>query len=262
MSINLNQVFVRYPDPKDAAELLSDFQKKKLPGHSFVVARAGEGWLAVVGGDNTVPPEVAPLLSRALEAQAVWFGLAGNTLAYRLLRYELGREVERALEPEEIFTPEGPLLLPAYKDVEDELFRKLRGYGIPREYIYPFVEELGVSGGTAGEPDAAAARKGGVELFQHRAPRRHEEGARTLFDLYKEGDQRVYETLTLQGSYEESRAARLLRTLAAICRRRTLPEGWAVRFQVASPKEPATAAQVLELHAKGKHPFEMEEAAA
>ncbi|HEX7896981.1 MAG TPA: hypothetical protein VF950_04440 [Planctomycetota bacterium] len=262
MSINLNQIFVRYPDPKDAAELLADFQKKKMPGHSFVVARAGEGWLAVVGGDNTVPPDVAPLLSRALEAQAVWFGLAGNTLAYRLLRYDLGREVERALEPQEIFTPEGPLILPAYKDVEDDLYRKLRSYGIPREYIYLFVEELGVSGGTAGEPDAAAARPGGLELFRHRVPRRGTDGVRTLFDLYKEGDQRVYESLTLHGGYEESRALQLMRTLAGICRRRTLPGDWKVRFQVGSPKEPATAAQVLELHAKGRHPFEMEAAAA
>ena len=262
MSINLNQIFVRYPDPKDAAELLADFQKKKMPGHSFVVARAGDGWLAVVGGDNTLPPEAAPLLSRALEAQAIWFGLAGNTLAYRLLRYDLGREVERLMEPPEIFTPEGPHIMPAYKDVEDELYRKLRSYGIPREYIYLFVEELGVSGGTAGEPDAAAARPGGVETFRHRVPRRGEDGVRTLFDLYKEGDQRVYETLTLHGAYEEKRAAGLLRTLAGICRRRSLPNDWTVRFQVGSPKEPATAAQVLALHAKGSHTFEMEEAAA
>lgn len=260
MSINLNQIFVRYPDPKDAAELLADFQKKKAPSQSFVVAKAGGGWLAVLGGDNTLPPEIAPLLSRALEAQAVWFGLAGNTLAYRLLRYDLGREVERLMEPGEIFTPEGPRILPMYKDVEDELYKKLRALGIPKEYVYLFVEELGVSGGTAGEPDAAAARPGGLETFRHRVPRRGAEGVRTLFDLYKEGDQRVYETLTLHGSYEETRAAGLLRTLGSICRRRSLPGGWSVRFQVGSPKDPTTAAQVLALHAKGKHAFEMEAA--
>lgn len=258
MSINLNQVFVRYPDPKDAAELLADFQTKKAATTNFIVAKAGEGWLAVVGGDNTLPPEIAPLLSRALEAHALWFGLAGTTLAYRLIRYELGREVEHVMEPPEIFSPEEPSKLPAYKDVEEELHRKLRGYGIPREYIYMFVEELGVSGGTAGAPDAAAARSGSVELFRHRAPKRREDGARTLFDLYKEGDQRVYETLTLRGGYDEGRASGLLRTLAAICRRRALPEGWAVRFQVASPKDPSTALRVLELHRRGKHPFEME----
>lgn len=258
MSINLNQIFVRYPDPKDAGDLLADFQSKKPETPNLIVAKAGESWLAVVGGENTLPPEIAPLLSRALEAHAVWFGLAGNTLAYRLIRYEHGREVEHVMEPPEIFSPEEPAKMPAYKDVEDELHRKLRGYGIPREYIYLFVEELGVSGGTAGTPDAAAARAGTVELFRHRVPKRREEGARTLFDLYKEGDQRVYETLTLRGGYDEARAAGLLRVLAAICRRRAPPEGWAVRFQVSSPKEPSTALKVLEFHRRGKHPFEME----
>lgn len=260
MSINLNQIFVRYPDPKDAAELLADYQKKKMPQQSFVVAKAGGGWLAVVGGDNTLPPEAGQILSRALEAQAVWFGLAGNTLAYRLQRFDLGREVERAMEPEEIFTPDGPKVLPLYKDVENELHKKLRGLGIPKEYIYLFVEELGVSGGTAGEPDAAAARPGGLEIFRHRVPRRGDDGVRTLFDLYKEGEQRVFESLTLHGGYEETRANALLRTLEGICRRRSLPGGWAVRFQVGSPKDPTTSARVLELFAKGKHGFEMEAA--
>lgn len=257
MSLNLNQVFVRYPDPKDAAELLLDFHRRKGPSLSFVVARAGGGWLAVLGADNTLPQEIGPLLSRALEAQALWYGLAGSSLAYRLLRWEHGREVERTLEPAELFTPDGPLLLPAYKDVEVELHKRLLAMGIPSDYVYLFAEEVGVAGGDPGTPDAAAVRNGGVELFRHRVPRRGDPGVRTLFDVFQEGEQKVYEHLTLHGEYEEGRAKELLRTLQSICRRRSLPPDWTVRFQAESPKLPATAEKLLALHAAGRHPFEM-----
>ena len=257
MSLNLNQIFVRYPDPKDAAELLLEVQKRKKPAQTFVVAKTGGPWLAVLGGDNTLPQDVAPLLSRALEAQALWFGLAGNTLAYRLIRYEHGKEVERLLEPAELFTPDGPLLLPAYKDVELLLHKKLRALGIPAEYVYLFAEEVGVAGGDPGTPDAAALRQGTVELFRHRVPRRGEDGVRTLFDLHKEGDQRVFESLALHGEWDEERGKSLLKTLAGICRRRSLPPDWTVRFLLSAPKTPDTAVRLLQLYAAGKHPFEM-----
>jgi hypothetical protein len=257
MSINLNQIFVRYPDPKDAAEILLDYQRRILPTQTFMVVHTGSPWLAVIGGDNTLPQEVAPLLSRALEAQTIWFGLAGHALAYRMIRHDLGREVERVLEPAEYFTPDGPLILPAYKDVESDLYRRLRGLAVPPEYVYLFAEEVGVSGGDPGTPDAAAVRRGTAEPFRHRVPRRGDDGVRTLFDLHKEGDQRVYETLEVLGEWDEERGRELLQTLGAICARRSLPPGWAVRFQLSSPKSPDTAVELLRLHAKGRHAFEM-----
>ncbi len=253
MSLNLNQIFVRYPDPKDAAELLRDARREE----AFVVAKTGGPWLAVLGGGNTLAQELAPLLSRALEAQALWFGLAGHTLAYRLVRYELGKEVERIAEPAELFTPDGPLILPVYKDVERELHQKLRALGVPADYVYLFAEEVGAAGGAAGEPDAATVRQGAMEAFRHRVPRRGEDGVRTQFDLHKEGEQRVYESLTLHGGWDEERGRGLLRTLAAIRRRRAVPPDWTLRFLLSSPKAPDTALQLLKLHAAGKHDFEM-----
>ena len=253
MSLNLNQIFVRYPDPKDAAELLLASGRSE----PLVVTRTGGPWLAVLGGDNTLPQELAPLLSRALEAQALWFGLAGDTLAYRLVRYELGKEAERIAEPAELFQPDGPLILPAYKDVELELHRKLLAFGIPAAYVYLFAEEVGVAGGDPGTPDAAALRKGSVETFRHRVPKRLEEGVRTQFDLYKDGEQTVYESLTLRGEWDEERGRGLLRTLAGICRRRALPPDWTVRFLLSAPKAADTAAQLRRLHAAGNHPFEL-----
>ena len=257
MSLNLNQIFVRYPDPKDAAEILLDYQRRILPTQTFLVAHTGSPWLAVIGGDNTLPQEVAPLLSRALEAQTVWFGLAGHSLAYRLVRHDLGREVERVLEPAEFFTPDGPLILPAYKDVESELHRRLRARGVPPDYVYLFAEEVGASGGDPGPPDAAAVRRGTAEPFRHRVPRRDDDGVRTQFDLHQEGDQRVCETLTLQGEWDEERGRALLQTLEGICARRSLPPGWAVRFELSAPRSPDTAVQLLRLHAKARHSFEM-----
>src|SRR5204863_245164 len=80
---------------------------------------------------NAPSPATARHLSRALEGTSLWFGLAGNALAYRLIRYDLGREVEKVLEPPEIFQQDGARQMPAYRDVEAELYGKLRGLGIP-----------------------------------------------------------------------------------------------------------------------------------
>src|SRR5262249_35574598 len=156
-------------------------------------------------------------LSRALEGGAIWFGLAGNTLAYRLIRYELGREVEKTLEPPEIFQADAARMMPAYRDVEAELYGKLRGSGIPLEYIYLFMEEIGVWGGDPGQTDAAVARSGSIENFVHRVPRRSVDAVRTLFDHHKEGEQTVYESIRLQGAFDNSRAKQLLQTLEQIC---------------------------------------------
>ena len=106
MSINVSQVFVRYPDEEDAAGMLEEYRQRQKGGPSFLVARTGTDWLAISSEDNMPAPEVARFLSRGLEATAVWYGLAGSILAYRLIRYSLGKEEEKVLEPAEV--PEDP----------------------------------------------------------------------------------------------------------------------------------------------------------
>ena len=257
VSINVSQVFVRYPDEKDAAEVLAGLQRKAPGGLTYVVARTPTPWLAVSSGDNAPAPEAARLLSRALEATAIWYGLAGNTLAYRLIRYELGRETDRVLVPEEIFQPDAAFALPAYRDVEQELYRKLRDAGIPAEYIYLFVEEIGVAGGEKESPDAVTVRDGSVEPFRHRVPHRGSDAVRTLFDLYKEGEETVYEMLHLHGDFDETRAEQLFRTLEKVCRRRSLPPGWKVRFMAGSVRDPALGPRLAGAHSRGRYSFEL-----
>jgi hypothetical protein len=252
VSINVSQIFVRYPDEKDAAALLAS-----RGGTSTLVARTGTPWLAVCSADNAPAPDTARHLSRALEAASVWFGLAGNALAYRLIRYDLGREVEKVLEPPEIFQPDPSAQMPAYRDVEAELYGKLRALGIPPEYIYLFMEEIGVSGGDPGRTDAAVVRNGSAENFVHRVPRRSVDAVRTLFDHHKEGEQTVYESLRLQGGFDSVRAKQLLQTLDQMCRRRSLPAGWKLRFVMDPEPDPDFAMRLLAVHAAGKFPYEL-----
>lgn len=256
MSINVSQVFVRYPDEKDAASLLGDYLKKHPGIPSFVVTRTGTAWLLVCSGDNSPPPEVGRLLSRALEAATVWYGLAGNTLAYRTIRYHLGKEVEKTLEPAELFKPDEPFILPAYRDVERELYLRLRELGIPPEYIYLFAEEIGVASQVPGKSDAVMVRAGRTEAFTHRVPRRGVDGVRTLFDLYKEGEQTVYEELRLHGAFDERRALNLFQTLEEVCRRRMLPSGWKVRYLAGSPRDPQLGQRLARAYPAGKFSFE------
>jgi F-type H+-transporting ATPase subunit gamma len=51
-------------------------------------------------------------------------GLAGHALAYRLLRWNLGRETERQLEPPEIFAAEGAALVLPFANA-DAIARKV-----------------------------------------------------------------------------------------------------------------------------------------
>jgi len=257
VSINISQIFVRYPDEKDAADVLAELQRKSPGGLSFVVVRTPTPWLAISSGDNATSPETARALSRALEATVLWYGLAGNTLAYRLIRFELGREAEKILVPEEIFQAEAAAVLPVYRDVEAELHGRLLGAGIPAEYIYLFVEEIGISAQEGGAPDAAAVREGRVQTFRHRVPRRGSTEVRTLFDLYKEGEETVYELLHLHGSFEPSRAELLFKTLEGVCRRRSLPEGWKVTFMAGSVHDPELGRQLQDAHARGRYSFDL-----
>jgi hypothetical protein len=257
VSINLSQIFVRYPDEKDAAALLAERQDR-LPGaSSFLVARTGTPWLAVCSGDNAPAPDTARHLSRALEGASLWFGLAGNALAYRLIRYDLGREIEKILEPPEIFQADGASLMPAYRDAEAELYGKLRALGIPQEYVFLFMEEIGVSGGDQGKTDAAVVRQGAVENFVHRVPRRSVDAVRTLFDHHKEVEQTVYESIRLQGTFDNSRAKQLLQTLEQMCRRRSLPPGWKARFVLEPQVDADFTMRLMAVHAAGKFSYEL-----
>ena len=257
MSINISQIFVRYPDEKDAAALLSARQEGTPSAPAFLVARTGTPWLAVCSSDNMPAPETARHLSRALEGTALWFGLAGNALAYRLIRYDLGREAEKVLEPPEIFQADGVSLMPAYRDVEAELYARLRAAGIPQEYLYLFMEEIGVSGGDTGLTDAAVVRNGAVENFVHRVPRRSTDGVRTLFDHHKEGEQTVYESIRLQGEFDNARAKQLLQTLETICKRRSLPPGWKTRFVLDPQPAPDFVMKLMAVHAAAKFSFDL-----
>ena len=257
MSINVSQIFVRYPDEKDAAALLASRQDRGPGVPSLLVARTGTPWLVVCSGDNATAPDTARHLSRALEGSALWFGLAGNALAYRLIRYDLGREVEKTLEPPEIFQSDSAPLMPAYRDVEAELYGKLRALEIPFEYIYLFMEEIGVSGGDPGRTDAAVVRNGSVENFVHRVPRRSRDEVRTLFDHHKEGEQTVYESIRLQGDFDNGRAKQLLQTLEQVCRRRSLPQGWRIRYVLDPEVDPGFVMRLMAVHAAGKFAYEL-----
>lgn len=253
MSINLSQAFVRYPDARDASEVAAEYQNRNERAPGFIVAKATGGWVAVLAEGDDLPLGLAERLSRALEARAVWFGLAGTALACRMRRYELGRIAEETAEPAELFGGEASFKLPAYRDVELALLERLREAGLPEAYLYLHEREVGMSGG---EPDAARVRGGQIERFPHRVPRRAKRRVRTLFDEHQEEGQRVTDRLELRGSWDEARAEQLLRTLDGIARRREVPSGWTVRYAVASA-DPEVLANLAALHRKRPHPYEL-----
>jgi len=257
VSINISQIFVRYPDEKDVAALLAGRQDRSPGSPSALVARTGTAWLAVCAGDNAPSPDTARHLSRALEGTVIWFGLAGNALASRVIRYALGNEAEKILEPPEIFQAEPTTVMPAYRDVEQELYVKRRGLGIPMEYIYLFMEEIGVSGGNPGSTDAVVIRNGSVEQFVHRVPRRSVDEVRTLYDHHKEGDQTVFETLRLQGAFDHGRARQLLQTLEAMAKRRRLPPGWKLKYRLEPELDPDFVMRLVAVFAAGKYSYDL-----
>ena len=257
MSINISQIFVRYPDEKDVAALLAARQDRSPGSPSSLVARTGSPWLAVCAGDNAPSPDTARHLSRALEGTVIWFGLAGNALASRYIRYALGNEAEKTLEPPEIFQAEPATVMPAYRDVEQELYVRLRGLGIPQENVYLFMEEIGVSGGSPGSTDAVVVRNGTVEQFVHRVPRRSVDEVRTLYDHHKEGEQTVFESLRLQGTFEHGRARQLLQTLEAMARRRRLPPGWKLKFRLEPELDPDFVMRLVAVFAAGKYSYDL-----
>jgi len=116
---------------------------------------------------------------------------------------------------------------------------------------------FGVSGGDPGRTDAAVVRNGSVETFVHRVPRRSVDEVRTLFDHHKEGEQSVYESIRLQGAFDNSRAKQLLQTLDQICKRRSLPPGWKIRYVLDPEVDANFVMRLLAVHAAGKFRYEL-----
>ena len=77
-----------------------------------------------------------------------------------------------------------------------------------------------------------------------------------LFDQVDEEAKRVTENVELRGEFEEKRASRLLQTLDAVCRRRTVPPGLGIQYIANSPRDPDLTMRLAMLHAKGRYAFE------
>ncbi len=256
VSLNLSQVFVRYPDVKDAAEAVEGWLAARLAAGGDVARHvcvpAGSGWIGLYAAGNTSPPELAEHVSRVLEAHATWFGLSARALAFRHRRYHLGRMTDDTLVPQELFGAGDDFKLPSYADVEQELFERLKK-DVPEAYVFAFAEEFGAS--ARGEPDAVVVARApwserGVsrEPFAHRLAKRPA-GVRALWDEFDEEAKTVTDAVVLRGTYDEGRAASLLQLLQKMVIRRSVPEGWKPRFRPESPAGSAMVDLVVALHA-------------
>ena len=258
MSLNLAHAFVRYPDVlgagSAAAGYLAAEVKERGSSPRFVLVAAPGPWIGVYAEGNNIAPGLAQYLSRALEAEALWFGLAGRALAFRIQRYKLGKRIEERTEPPGLFSPEGPGLLPVYPDAESEIFAWLDKAGIPEAYRFLHAEELGAR--SSGPPDAVQIRVGpdGAEEqpFAHRGPATPSLGIRTLFDRFDEANSIVEDDVVLRGTHNPERAQALFKTLGRIHARRRPPSGWTFRFAVESPEGAALLDPLLAQFA-GEH---------
>jgi hypothetical protein len=241
VSLNLAQAFVRYPDitgaASTAASYLTSSVKERRASLRVVMAAAPGGWIGVYTEGNNSAPEFAQYLSRALEADSVWFGLAGRSLAYRIQRFKLGKRVEETTQPADLFGPGGPGVLSLYPDAEQEVFSRLGQAGIPEGYRFLHAEELGIK--PLGTPDAVQIRvtADGTEEqpFAHRAPN-PTPGIRTIFDRFDEAASIVEDDLLVRGAYDGERARALFGTLRRVHARKRPPTGWTFRFAVESPE--------------------------
>ncbi len=238
VTINLSQIFVRYPSAADTAGALEKMLASRAKGEQetpqHVIVETGTPWLAIVAWGNNAAPETAEYLSRALEAQAMWFGLAGRVLACRLRKYQHGKRIDEWTSPPELFGAPEPFALPAYVDVEAMLISKLIDDGLPAAYLYLRADELGMSprtGDSAADAIALLAaswKESGLEqkAFVHRRPRRGAGLVRTLFDRFDEAKQVVADDLHLRGTWDEARGKSLLALLQSMMNRRQIPEAW------------------------------------
>ena len=255
MSLNLAHAFVRYPDIAAAAStaagyLAGEAKERGSAPRTILVSTAG-GWIGAYAEGNNLGPGVAQYLSRALEADAIWFGLAGRSLAYRVQRFKLGKRVEETTDPADLFAPEGPASLPLYPDAEHEVFTRLGKAGIPEPYRFLHAEELGAK--PSGTTDAVQIRIAGPDVeeqpFAHR-PLAAPSGLRSLFDRFDEEASVVEDDLLLRGAFDPERARALFGTLGRISARRRPPTGWTFRFAVESPTGPALLDPLRALYAE------------
>ena len=266
MSLNIAHAFVRYPDIAGAASTASSYLtssvKERGAGMRIILVASPEKWIGVYAEGNNSAPGIAQYLSRALEAESFWFGLAGRSLAFRIQRFKLGKRVEETTEPAGLFGPDGPGTLPLYPDAELEVFTRLGQAGIPEAYRFLHAEELGAR--ASGTNDAVQIRVGpeGAEEqpFAHRPPAKAT-GLRTLFDRFDEGASVVEDDLVVRGKFDPDRARALFGTLKKIHGRKRPPTGWSFRFAAESPEGPALLDPLLALYAEerkaGRAPFEL-----
>jgi len=253
MSLNLSHAFVRYPDIHGAAPTAAGYlaaeAKERGSGPRHILVTTGP-WIGVYAEGNSAAPELAQHLSRALEAEALWFGLAGRSLAYRVQRYKLGKRVEERTEPAGLFGSEGKGPLPLYPDAEAEVFAWLGKASIPEAYRFLHAEELGAR--ASGPADAVQIRVGpeGAEEqpFAHRASAIAASGIRTLFDRVDEAASLVEDEVILRGVFDRDRGLTLLATLQKMAARRRPPTGWSFRYVLQSPEGAALLDPILELY--------------
>jgi hypothetical protein len=265
VSLNLAHAFVRYPDVFGAASTASSYlaaeAKERGSAPRTILVTLPGGWIGAYAEGNNLGPGLGQFLSRALEAEAVWFGLAGRSLAYRVQRFKLGKRVEETTQPPDLFGPEGPALLPLYPDAEQDVFGRLHQAGIAEPYRFLHAEELGAK--SSGTPDAVQIRVGpeGAEEqpFVHRAG--SNEGLRAIFDRFDEEASIVEDDLVVRGKHDPDRGRALFATLRKIHSRRRPPTGWTFRFAIESPEGPTLLDPLLAHYAEerkaGRAPFDL-----
>ena len=241
MSLNLAHAFVRYPEIAGAASTAAGFlaaeAKERGQGPRHILVATGP-WIGVYAEGNNTAPGLAQHLSRALEAESLWFGLAGRSLAYRVQRYKLGKRVEERTEPAGLFGSEGAGPMPLYPDAEADVFEWLGKAAIPEAYRFLHAEELGAR--PSGPADSVQIRVGpeGAEEqpFAHRPPAIATPGIRTLFDRVDEAASMVEDDVIVRGVYDRDRALALLGTIQKMGGRRRPPTGWSFRYVLQSPE--------------------------
>ncbi len=253
MSLNISHAFVRYPDIHGAASTAAGYlaaeAKERGSGPRHILVAAG-AWFGIYAEGNSTAPGLAQHLSRALEAESLWFGLAGRSLAYRIQRYKLGKRVEERTEPAGLFGTEGTAPMPIYPDAEADVFGWLGRAAIPEAYRFLHAEELGAR--ASGPTDAVQIRIGpeGAEEqpFAHRPPGIASPGIRTLFDRVDEAASLVEDEVIIRGIFDRDRGLALFATLQKMAARRRPPAGWSFRYVLQSPEGAALLDPITELY--------------
>lgn len=265
VTLNLSQVFVRYPDLVGVGQALEPYALARLRAAvevpRLLAFSTDTPWIAVLAVGNNPPPELAQFLSRALEADAIWAAVAGRALAYRWQVWKLGRRAEESTVPKDLFDAPETRPLPEYPDAELDVDRRLDSAGVPGGHRFLFAEELGDAGdgradGLVVEPGPERAEDLVSRSFAVRVPRRPA-GLRTLFDRFDAERSVVEDEVLLRGQWDEGRGRRLLELLERMSARRTRPKGWTYRYVLESPEGMALLRPLLALHAGRKWSYEL-----